>query len=113
TIYDELPIPGGTAWYGIPDYHLPKDVLLYEIERIKGQGVEIRTGIKVGRDVTVTQLLSDGSDAILVTTGSKDVTELDIPGKDLKGVYDGYTFLEDVYVGGVKAYFEQPTYNLG
>jgi glutamate synthase (NADPH/NADH) small chain len=113
TIYEELPTPGGTAWYGVPDYHLPKCVLLYEIERIKGQGVEIKTGLKVGRDITLTQMLSDGSDAILITTGPKDVTKLDIPGIDLKGVYAGYTFLEDVYVNGINEYLKHPTYDLG
>jgi glutamate synthase (NADPH/NADH) small chain len=74
TIYEELSTPGGTAWYGIPDYHLPKDVLFYEIERIKGMGVEIKTNIKVGRDITLSQLISDdndndGNDAILITKG--------------------------------------------
>src|SRR5438093_1038319 len=53
TIYEELSRPGGTAWYGIPDYHLPKDVLNYEIERIKGMGVEIKTDITVGKDITL------------------------------------------------------------
>ena len=49
-IYEELTTPGGTAWYGIPDYHLPKDVLLYEVEKIREMGVEIKTDIKVGKD---------------------------------------------------------------
>ena len=57
TIYDELEFSGGTAWYGIPDYHLPKDVLQYEIDRIVQQGVEIRTKIKVGQDTTLSQIL--------------------------------------------------------
>ena len=55
TIYEELSRPGGTAWYGIPDYHLPKNVLDYEIERIKGMGVNIKTDIKVGKDITLSQ----------------------------------------------------------
>lgn len=113
TIYEELPTPGGTAWYGIPDYHLPKDVLLYEIERIKGTGVEIKTGVRVGRDITLTELFSEGSDAVIIATGSKDVMKLDTLGADLKGVYDGYRFLEDVYVNGVGSYLKKPTYNLG
>lgn len=113
TIYEALPTAGGTPWYGIPDYHLPKDVLLYEVERIASQGVEIRTEVKVGRDITLTQLLSDGSDAVLIATGSRDVTKLDTPGIDLEGVYDGYAFLEDVYVDGVKEYLKHPTYDLG
>jgi glutamate synthase (NADPH/NADH) small chain len=113
TIYEELPHAGGTAWYGIPDYHLPKDVLQYEIDRIKGMGVEIKTEIKVGKDIMLNDILSQGSDAVLITTGPKDVKKLDTPGIDLKGVYDGYGFLEDVYVNGVEEYLKNPKYDLG
>ncbi len=113
TVYEERPIPGGTAWYGIPDYRLPKDVLLYEVERIKAEGVEIRTGMKVGRDVTLTDLLSEGSDAVLIATSPKDVVRLDVAGTDLKGVYDGYQFLEAVYGNGVSSYLQHPKYDLG
>lgn len=112
TIYEESNSPGGTAWYGIPDYHLPKDVLIYEIERIKDQKVEIRTGVKVGRDISLSQLLSE-SDAVLITTGPKDVVKLDTPGVDLKGVYDGYHFLEEVFVNGLTSYLKDPKYDLG
>lgn len=103
TIYEELSRPGGTAWYGIPDYHLPKNVLDYEIERIKGMGVNIKTDIKVGKDITLSQL-QDGNDAILIATGSKDTLKLDTPGIDFEGIYDGYQFLEGVFVNGVEEY---------
>jgi NADPH-dependent glutamate synthase beta subunit-like oxidoreductase len=113
TIYEELETSGGTAWYGIPDYHLPKDVLEYEISRIKGEGIEIITSTKVGKEVTLTQLLSEKNDAVLITTGPKDVIKLHTPGIDLKGVFDGYGFLEDVYVNGVESYLKDPKYDLG
>lgn len=100
TIYEELPTSGGTAWYGIPDYHLPKDVLLYEIDRIKGMGAEIKTNVRVGKDITLSEL-RELNDAVLIATGSKDTVKLDTPGIDLAGIYDGYSFLEDVYVYGV------------
>jgi len=113
TVYEELGTPGGTAWYGIPDYHLPKDVLEYEVYRIKGLGVEIKTGVKVGESVTLSSLLSE-SDAVLLTTGSKDVNTLDTPGVGLKGVVDAYQFLEDVYVDGVETYqSRKQKYDLG
>src|SRR5919206_4651464 len=117
-IYEELTTPGGTAWYGIPDYHLPKDVLQYEIARIKGMGIEIKTDIKVGRDITLSQLTGSGSDAILIATGSKDTVKLDTPGINLTGIYDGYEFLEAVYVSGVHNYLKNEknnsnTYRLG
>jgi len=105
TIYEELSTPGGTAWYGIPDYHLPKDVLHYEVERIKGMGIEISTGLKVGKDITLSQL-TYRNDAVLIATGSKDAVKLDTPGIDLKGIYDGYQFLETVFVNGVENYMK-------
>lgn len=46
-------MPGGTAWYGVPDYHLPKEVLIDEIKKIKEMGVNIRTNTTVGKDVTL------------------------------------------------------------
>ena len=107
TIYEELTTPGGTAWYGIPDYHLPKDVLLHEVEKIKEMGVEIKTNVKVGKDLTLSQLMYDDNnrnDAILIATGSRDTVKLDTPGIDLKGIYDGYQFLKDVFVNGVNSY---------
>jgi glutamate synthase (NADPH) small chain len=112
TIFEELPVLGGTAWYGIPDYHLPKDVLKYEISRILGMGVEAKTGVRVGADVSLSDLRSE-YDAVLVATGAKDVSKFDTPGSGLAGVYDGYKLLEDVFVNGVEDYLESPTYDLG
>jgi glutamate synthase (NADPH) small chain len=105
-VYEELSTPGGTAWYGIPDYHLPKDVLLYEIDRIKELGIEIKTGVKVGKDITLSELRNNGNDAILIATGSKDTIKLDTPGINLNGIHDGYQFLETVYVNGVENYLK-------
>ena len=112
TIYEELPVLGGTAWYGIPDYHLPKDVLQYEASRVIGMGVEVKLGVRVGSDLSLSDLRSE-NDAVLVATGAKDVSKFDTPGADLGGVYDGYRFLEDVFVGGVGRYLEAPKYDLG
>jgi glutamate synthase (NADPH/NADH) small chain len=111
-IYEALPTPGGTAWYGIPDYHLPKDVLLHETETVKEMGVEIKTNIMIGKDICLSQLL-DENDAILITTGSKDPERLDIQGSDLQGVINGYEFLENVFVNGVNSYLKNPKYDLG
>ncbi len=112
TVYEASQMPGGTAWYGVPDYHLPKDVLLDEIEKIKALGVKMVTGTAVGKDVTLSQLLED-NDAILITTGSKDARNLDIPGIDLQGVLLGYDFLADVFMQGVDNYLKDPKYDVG
>jgi NADPH-dependent glutamate synthase beta subunit-like oxidoreductase len=112
-MYEELPYPGGTMWYGIPDYHQPKDVLEYEIDRIKGEGVEIKTNVKVGKDIMLNEILSQSADAVLITTGPKDVKKLDTPGVELKGVLDGYNFLEQVFVNGLDEYLKNPKFDLG
>ena len=111
-VYEALSTPGGTAWYGIPDYHLPKDVLLDEIEKVKEMGVEIKTGVMIGKDITLSQLL-DENHAVLITTGSKDAQRLNVPGADLQGVINGYEFLENVFVNGVDNYIKNPKYDLG
>ncbi len=113
TIYEALPTPGGTAWYGVPDYHLPKeDVLLDEIKKIKDMGVVILTNTAIGKDITLSQLL-DENNAVLITTGSKDAAGLDTPGASLQGVISGYDFLETVFINGVDNYLKNPKYNLG
>ncbi len=47
---------GGMMRYGIPEYRVPRDMLDAEIQRILDMGVEVRTGTKVGQDVTIEQL---------------------------------------------------------
>jgi glutamate synthase (NADPH) small chain len=111
-LYEALPRPGGTAWYGIPDYHLPKDVLLHEIERVKEMGVEIKVNVMIGKDISLSQLL-DENDAILISTGSKDPQTLDVPGSNLQGIINGYEFLENVFANGVDSYLKSPKYDLG
>jgi len=113
TIYEELSVPGGTAWYGIPDYHLPKDVLKYEIDRIVDFGIEINTNVIVGQDKELSDLLDSGVDAILIATGAKDSIPLNTPGSELEGIYDGYEFLKEVFINGVDYYKKNRTFSLG
>jgi glutamate synthase (NADPH/NADH) small chain len=103
---------GGTAWYGVPDYHLPKDVLLDEIEKIRLMGVDIRTHVTIGKDITLEQLIEE-NDAVLITTGCKDARSLDVPGSNLMGILSGYEFLETVFSNGLEKYLKKPKYNLG
>jgi glutamate synthase (NADPH) small chain len=112
TVYEASKMPGGTAWYGVPDYHLPKEILIDEIEQIKAMGVNIKTQVMVGKDITLSQL-RDENDAILITTGSRDTNNLDIPGINLKGILSGYDFLEGVYSDGVDNYLRNPKFSLG
>lgn len=108
-LYDELDRPGGTAMYAIPDYHLPKDVLEYEIECVKKMGVRFVMGVKIGRDISLQELLAEEFDTILLSTGCADVTPLEAPGVDLEGVYDAYAFLKQVFAKGLGHYLSDPS----
>ena len=52
TIFEAMPYAGGMLRYGIPEYRLPKKVLEEEVSTIRSMGVEIRTGVRVGEDIS-------------------------------------------------------------
>lgn len=92
TLFDEKPRLGGMLRYGIPNYRLPDGALDRDISHILSLGIEQRTGVRVGRDVTLTQLLEE-FDAVVVTVGLQGSRALPIPGADLPGVLAALPFL--------------------
>ncbi len=91
---------GGMLRYGIADYRLPPDVLDHDIEVIRRSGVQILTGVHVGRDVTFEGLRSDGSAAILVAIGAQRGRHLGIAGEEgTAEVEDALSFLRRVKGG--------------
>jgi heterodisulfide reductase subunit A-like polyferredoxin len=99
TIYEKLPVAGGMLAVGIPEYRLSRDVLNAEIQVIRDMGVEIRTGVEIGADVTVDQLRKEGNRAIFLGVGAQECKVLGIEGEELEGVYPGVEFLRDVNLG--------------
>jgi glutamate synthase (NADPH/NADH) small chain len=95
TIYEAFDEPGGMLRYGIPEFRLPRPILDSEIKHILELGVILKTGVKVGADVAMEELL-DKYDAVLVTTGCYDSIALNVPGETLPGVYSGLKFMIDV-----------------
>lgn len=69
TVFEKNERPGGMMMYGIPSYKLEKDVIDAEIEIIKELGVEIKTGVEVGKDVTIASLKEDGYKAFYIAIG--------------------------------------------
>lgn len=98
TIFEELPKLGGMLRYGIPEYRLPRDILDEEIEVILNAGVEVKCGSKVGRDVSMEQLMED-FEAVFVAVGAHKSLSARIPGEDLPGVRGGAEFLREVELG--------------
>jgi glutamate synthase (NADPH/NADH) small chain len=96
TVFEAESEPGGVLLYGIPEFRLPKDVVRRETKRIAELGVTYQTNVLVGNDMTIDEMFKKGFDAIFIGTGTALSRELDIPGKDLRGVVQSHYFLRMV-----------------
>ncbi len=99
TVFEALEKPGGMLMVGIPPYRLPKDVLMSEIEAIERVGVEIKTGVRFGKDITYKKLKENGFEALFLAIGAHEDIKLGIEGENLEGVLSGVEFLKDMNLG--------------
>lgn len=91
TIYELKEFPGGMMTYGIPQYRLPRKILLTEInDRVQELGIEIKTNTAIG----IKELLQMAYDSILISTGAWSQVSLELPGINLAGVFPGLDFLK-------------------
>ena len=98
TIFEEREKPGGMMRYGIPEYRLPAYALDKDIDYIKSLGVEIRCGVRVGKDVTLTELHRE-YDAVYVAIGLQGGRSTGIEGTDHPQVYQAVNLLRWVKEG--------------
>lgn len=89
--FEENEKAGGQCRYGIPSYRLPDELLDGEIADILEVGVELRVGTKAN---SPEELLAEGYDAVLISTGTHEGTKLPLEGNDLSGVYLNADFLK-------------------
>ena len=92
TVFETREELGGIPRSGIPAYRLPREILDKEIADILALGVEVRTGVRIGRDLEMADLLEEHQ-ALLLATGAWQSPSLNIPGQDLDGVERGLDFL--------------------
>jgi 2-oxoacid:acceptor oxidoreductase delta subunit (pyruvate/2-ketoisovalerate family) len=97
TVFETLSEPGGMMRVGIPPYRLPRSVLDSEIAAIEALGVEIRTGQRLGDNLSWQDL--KGYRAVFLAVGQHRSHKLDVPGEDGPGVVPGLTFLRQVNSG--------------
>lgn len=93
TVYEAKEQAGGLDTYGIVSFRLPQSISLWEVEQVKGLGVNILTNTKVGVDISAEQLLAQ-YDAVVLAIGMSKVPMLGIEGEGLNGVYDAIDFVE-------------------
>lgn len=97
-IYESQSESGGMMRYGIPEYRLPLQALQNEIKEIQNAGVEIKTGITIGKNIQLAEL-KEQHDVVLAATGCQKSRRLNIEGAGLQGVLWGIDFLRDVRSG--------------
>ncbi len=101
TIFEAHDMLGGMMRFGIPGYRTPREKLDAEIDRIVGQdGVEVRCGVRVGRDVGIDDLERD-FDAIFWGIGAQRGRPLPVPGADAENCITGVEFLDHFNRGWV------------
>ncbi|MBO6080596.1 MAG: FAD-dependent oxidoreductase [Bacteroidales bacterium] len=99
TVFEKNEIPGGMLQYGIPSYKLDKSVIKAEIDIMREIGVEIHTGVEVGKDITIQQLREQGYKGFYVAIGCQGGKLPGIPGEDFFGVITAIDFLHGANCG--------------
>lgn len=92
TVFERDEKIGGLLRYGIPDFKMEKNVIDRRLEVMEKEGIEFKTGIHVGVDITATELQQE-YDSIVLCGGATVRRNLPIPGSDAKGVVQAMDFL--------------------
>lgn len=93
TVFERNNAIGGLLRYGIPSMKLSKEVVQRRVDLMAKEGIEFRTNVEVGKDIDSHRLFVE-YDAILVATGATWPRDLNIPGRQLNGIYFAMSFLQ-------------------
>ena len=102
TVFEKNQKPGGMLTYGIPSYKLEKEIIDAEIDVMRQMGVEIKTGVEVGKDVTIPQLREQGYKAFYVAIGCQGGRLPGVPGEDAEGTTTAVEFLKTANTGAFR-----------
>ena len=92
TLYEAADAVGGYLRYGIPDYKLEKHIIDRRVDLLTQEGLQIETGVCVGKDITADQLTNE-FDAICVAIGARVPRDLQVPGRQLDGIHFAVDYL--------------------
>ena len=95
TVFEKNEKAGGMLVYGIPSFKLEKDVVEAEIDVIRQMGVDIKTGVEVGKDITIDELKKQGYKAFYIAIGCQGSRKAGIDGEDADGVVSAVDFLKE------------------
>lgn len=107
TIFEAFHKAGGVLVYGIPEFRLPKKIVEYEIEKLKGCGVKFIYNSVIGKIKSIQDLFDEGFDAVYIGVGAGLPRFLNIPGENFNGVFSANEYLTRANL--MKAY--DPSYD--
>jgi heterodisulfide reductase subunit A len=100
TLFEALDRLGGMLRVGIPDYRLPPAILDAEINYLLKHGIEVRTNVRFGPDLSVADLRNEGFRAIFLGIGAHKSIPMQIPGEeDVRGIFDAVSLLRQINLG--------------
>lgn len=99
TVFEKEQTLGGMLTMGIPAFRLGREIVNAEIDILRELGVVFRTGVEVGKDVTLDQLRQEGFEAFYVAIGAQGGRKLGLAQEDAQGVVAGVDFLRSVSLG--------------
>ncbi|MGF7145586.1 NADPH-dependent glutamate synthase beta subunit-like oxidoreductase [Anaerotaenia torta] len=96
TVFEKEKVLGGMLTLGIPSFVLEKRIVEAEIDILRELGVRFKTGIEVGKDITLDQLRADGYAAFYLAVGAQKGRKTGVEGEDYEGVISGIEFLSRI-----------------
>src|SRR5437016_3365029 len=94
TLFERDEAIGGLVRFGVPDFKIEKSVVERRARQLAEEGVQLRCGVDVGRDVSAEELRGS-FDAIVLATGSRVPRDLPVPGRELQGIHFAMDYLYD------------------
>jgi len=97
-VLETEPVPAGMLAVGVPAYRLPRELIRREVAIIEALGVEVRSGVTVGRDISLADLRREFA-AVIIAVGAKSSRALGLPGERGPRVMGGVDLLRSVALG--------------
>lgn len=95
TVYERNDRIGGLLRYGIPNMKLDKSVIDRRIKLMEEEGIEFKTGVNVGKDITAAELKKQ-YDSVVLACGASNPRDINVPGRDAKNIYFAVDYLTSV-----------------
>jgi len=101
TVFESQPIGGGMLGLAVPEFRLPREIILAEIGYIESCGVEVLYNSPIDATHTINDLLNEGYGSIFIAPGAQSSKKMDIKGEDdgIEGLYYGLQLLTDIRKG--------------